>query len=155
MRAAWLALFFALSSWAPLSAQALPSPSSPPAYEIKENELARCLAISMRLEVISSELKNKIELSEARSKELETELAASRTELSELRASLESSATHSEALGEALTKSETSLASLEKSFAAYKTAAELKIASQGVKIKLLAGSNIALVIVGVIIFFSR
>jgi chromosome segregation ATPase len=107
-----------------------------------ENTLERLIGISARLAELNERLRNELEDSRKNSQELRNMLEKSREEAGVLRAELEylrtastgllnradGSLTELAALREALLKAESSLTSLEQSFAAYRQAAELKIA---------------------------
>jgi predicted RNase H-like nuclease (RuvC/YqgF family) len=118
------------------------SPSGPPDSKTDSgNELSRLIGISTRLAELNETLRNELAGSRKNSTELSGLLAASKTEAEELRTELErlrqtstellSSAEisnrESDELKAALMKAETSLASLELSFGAYRTAAEARI----------------------------
>jgi hypothetical protein len=118
------------------------SPSGPSESKTDSgNELSRLIGISTRLAELNETLRTELAGSRKNSTELSAMLAASKTEAEELRTELErlrltstellSSAEisnqESDGLKAALTKAGTSLASLELSFGAYRTAAEARI----------------------------
>jgi predicted nucleic acid-binding Zn-ribbon protein len=127
------------------------------------SELERLIGISERLGELNRMLRSELDDSRKSSEELRLMLARSRGELDALKAELEQlrtastgllsradgSQTELTGLREALTKADSSLTSLERSFAAYRQTAELRIASlersrNGYRIAFFAAAGLAL-----------
>jgi predicted nucleic acid-binding Zn-ribbon protein len=137
------------------------------------NELEKLIGISERLGELNRTLRNELDDSRKNSEELRLMLTKSKNELDVLRAELEQlrmtstgllsrvdgSQTELTGLQEALMKAESSLTSLERSFAAYRQTAELRIAGlersrNGYRIAFFTAAGLALggIVMGVVGF---
>jgi len=112
-----------------LLAGSLPVFAAAQSYPIYESELTRCIAISSRLQAISTELRLSLTHSLERILSLETELSELRIELEKLRTKLDESESKSKELSAALESATVSLESLETSFSAYRKEVEAKMRS--------------------------